>query len=39
MYRKFQNDDENESFDKIQEVLERHNYSELEICEQKNEIQ
>lgn len=39
MYREFQNDDEDESLEKIQDVLEQHYYSELEICELKNEIQ
>ncbi|SRX54430.1 hypothetical protein [Aequorivita sp. CIP111184] len=39
MYGEFQNDDEDESLEKIQDALERHHYSELEICELKNEIQ
>ena len=39
MYREFQNDNEDESLEKIQDVLEQHEYSELEICELKNEIQ
>ncbi len=39
MYKEFQNDDEDESLEKIQDVLEMHHYSELEICELKNEIQ
>lgn len=39
MYSEFQNDDEDESLEKIQNVLERYHYSELEICELKNEIQ
>ncbi len=39
MYQEFQNDDEDESLEKIQDVLEMHHYSELEICELKNEIQ
>ncbi len=37
--REFQNDDEDESLEKIQDVLEIHQYSELELCELKNEIQ
>jgi len=37
--REFQNDDEDESLEKIQDVLEIHHYSELELCELKNEIQ
>lgn len=39
MYREFQNDDEDDSLEKIQDALERHQYSELELCELKNEIQ
>ncbi len=39
MYREFQNNDEDESLEKIQDALERHQYSELELCELKNEIQ
>lgn len=39
MYGEFQNDDEDESLEKIQNVLEWHQYSELELCELKNEIQ
>ncbi|SRX74489.1 hypothetical protein [Aequorivita antarctica] len=39
MYREFQNDDEDESLEKIQNALEWHQYSELELCELKNEIQ
>jgi hypothetical protein len=39
MYREFQNDDEDESLEKIQETLEWHQYSELELCELKREIQ
>ncbi len=39
IYREFCKDDENESLEKIQDVLERHQYSELELCELKNEIQ
>lgn len=39
MYREFQNDDEDESLEKIEDVMEKHHYSELEICELKNEIQ
>ncbi len=39
MYREFQNDDEDASLEKIENVLEGHHYSELEICELKNEIQ
>lgn len=38
IYREFQNDSEDESLEKIQDVLERHQYSELELCELKNEI-
>ncbi len=38
MHRIFQNDDKDESLEKIQDVLEHHHYSELEICELKNEI-
>lgn len=39
MYRELQNDDEDESLEKIQEALEWHQYSELELCQMKNEIQ
>lgn len=39
MHRIFQNDDEDESLEKIENAMERQNYSELEICELKNEIQ
>tara|TARA_A100001391_G_scaffold99208_1_gene65840 strand:+ start:37 stop:318 length:282 start_codon:yes stop_codon:yes gene_type:complete len=39
MYREFQNDDEDESLEKIQDALERHQYSEPELCELKREIQ
>lgn len=39
MYREFRNDDEEASLEKIQDALERHQYSELELCELKNEIQ
>ena len=39
MHNEFQNDDENESLEKIQDNLEKHEYSELELCELKNEIQ
>ena len=39
MYREFQNDDEDESLEKIQDALEKHEYSELEVCQLKNEIQ
>lgn len=39
MYRESQNDDEDESLEKIQEALEWHQYSELELCHLKNEIQ
>src|SRR5690606_2482528 len=39
IYREFENDDEDESLEKIQDSMERHHYSELEICELKNEIQ
>ncbi len=39
MNSELQNDDEDESLDKIQEMLEHHQYSELEICELKREIQ
>ncbi len=39
MYQESQNDDEDESLEKIQEALEWHQYSELELCHLKNEIQ
>lgn len=39
MYLEVQNDVEDESLEKIQDVLEKHHYSELELCELKNEIQ
>jgi hypothetical protein len=39
MFLEFKSDEEDESLEKIQDVLERHQYSELELCELKNEIQ
>jgi hypothetical protein len=39
MYREFQNDDEDKSLEKIQDTLERQQYSEIELCKLKNEIQ
>ena len=39
MYQKFQEDNEYESLEKIQDSLEQHRYSDLEICDLKNEIQ
>lgn len=39
MNREFQNDDEDSSLEKIQDTLERQQYSELELCQLKNEIQ
>ncbi|WGF92989.1 hypothetical protein [Aequorivita marisscotiae] len=39
MYSEFQNDNEDESIEKIEDAFEHHQYSELELCELKNEIQ
>ena len=39
MNQEFQQDDEEASLEKIQENLEGHQYSDLELCELKNEIQ
>ncbi|MCG2419307.1 hypothetical protein K8089_09755 [Aequorivita sp. F47161] len=39
MYSELQNNNDDESIEKIEDALERHQYSELELCELKNEIQ
>lgn len=39
LHNQFLNDNEEESLEKIQQALEEHEYSELELCELKNEIQ
>ncbi len=39
LYAEFTNDDEDTSLEKIQEALEYHEYTELEICNLKREIQ
>lgn len=39
MYSEFQNDNEEDSIEKIEDALERHQYSKLELCKLKNDIQ
>lgn len=39
IYKEFEKDNEDESLEKIQDSISNHQYSNLELCQMKNEIQ